>query len=345
MAKTPKHQLKVMRNQTQFRGLAVAGDFKESTTKKGKNKTEYSFGIKTNADGTNTPYVKTGSVQPEEVFFYSRDEKRTERVKFADRDSFNEEGYGLIGTVVGLEKDEKGKNVSHTLCDFDAPQYISEELKSDMPVFVTGEINYYSFTNDEGDVVRMKDFVAKKIYGAKDIDFEAEDFKEQSDFKQTILIKEVTHDKEAKDSEGNPVKNRFVIVGYVVTFSSIQVVEMVTYNPKLAKTLKKSVEGKAIDLIGQIKNLREEVEDASDDSDEWGDCSAFTRTVRTTRELVVTGALKDTLNDEDWKIDIVEQKIQELKEAEESFGASTNNDDWGDNSKKDNFDDTDDFPF
>ena len=335
MAKQPKHGLKQTKGEFKLKGIVVTGEFKE-TDSFGKKKTEYKFGVKTSEN--NTPYLKTGDKEQEEAFFYSKEAKATERVPFANRNEFKKEGYNLIGTTIGLEKDSEGNNVSKTIHTFDTPKYLNEKLKDGMSVFVTGEFNFYSFDGKDGKVT-MKELIPKRIYGSKGVNFEADDFVEENAFKQKIVFNSI-----------EKVEDEYELSAYIIGFMSIEKVTFKVKDAKFASVLKKNLKaGYAIDVVGTINNERVEVE--ADKSDSWGEDDPFKRTTEVKREFVIKGALPDTLDKETYSIEVIQQKIKEMSEAKKEYGKTKedkeNEESWGDSGSFEDGDDDDssDFPF
>lgn len=103
---------------------------------------------------TNKIYVTLGAQPAEKVYFSKRSEVKGEKstVKAVDwdaRHTFKEDGYSMIGVRVGLTKktDSDGKEVNDTktMTPYDAVDYIKENLKDEMSVFIKGHMEYSRF--------------------------------------------------------------------------------------------------------------------------------------------------------------------------------------------------------
>lgn len=126
------------------------------------------------------------------------------------------------------------------------------------------------------------------------------------------------------DTEG-----KFIISGKVVGYNSIEDVEFVTYNSKLARTLQKALKPyNAIEIYGNI-SVTSNAEEVEED-DEWGESNKMERNNSPfVRELVVTGANKDSIDKTLYSEESVETAIAKLNakaNAEKEFDSS---DDWG----------------
>ena len=306
--------------------------FQQTVTKTNKNRNVLKFGVKTSDD--NTLYLELSGMVKDEVYFSKKDKDTgkyiSKKVKWADRKTFKEEGYKIMGVHVGIEQqtDDKGKleNKKKVLAEFDACEYASVHLKDDMEVFVRGKIEFSSFANDKGDITRMTKFVPNQISRlSSSLDFKAEGFKEQCDFEQTIIFMGI--DKDPEDG------NRFLIQAKVVTYNSIEDVEFVTTNTKLATTFKKNLKPyNAIKVFGNIVNkaLKEEVEQ----DDAWGEPNPMDQTGNSyIRELTIIGANKETLDTETYTQETVDEALQAIREfgglSTNTKASSTDDGDWG----------------
>ena len=90
-------------------------------------------------------------MEQENVYFSKRAEKKGEKadtvkVPWADRFSYNREGYRMIGKNIGVKKkvDSEGKTVNDKkiLTDFDACKEVKENLKDGTSVFIRGNLDY-----------------------------------------------------------------------------------------------------------------------------------------------------------------------------------------------------------
>ena len=346
MAKERLFNLPETKGSYQLRGI-VSGTssdrfYQNGKTNTGKEKRNVNFGVE--VEKGKTLYVSMQAFPRDEVFFYSSKDKKTERVKWVERHTFNKEGYRLIGTSVGLTKvvgaDGNMKNDNKTLVEFDACDYIGKNLKDDMSVFVKGGIEFSSFPSDYGSLRRMTKFVPNQISLCKaPIDFDDEKFEAQHDFTQTIVFMGVEQEKENDKATG-----RFIVSAKIVTYSTIEDVMFIITDSKLANMFKKNLKPyTAINVWGKIDatTLTEETE--SDDC--WGESNAMTKvSAPTRRELVITGADPKTIDNTVYTQTEMENamvKIKNAQNAQNDFGDNSSSG-WGDPSNLESSDDEED---
>lgn len=337
MAKERIISLPVTKGEFKVRGMVKGTTknnfFEEKTTKSGKAMNLVKFGVQVSEDST--VYVDLNGMARDSVYFYKRAEEKggkgeVKEVAWANRKTFNEEGFDLIGVRLGLERviNEKGQEVNDnkTYTEYDACEKILETLMEDESVFVRGNIEYSSFKNSKGDVIRGTKFVPAQIsLMAKPVDFEAEDFEATSDFQQVIIITGTRKD----DSDPEDVKG--IIEAKIVNYSTIEDAEFVCRNQKLFKTLKTKIKPfTALKVWGVINNkvLTEEVEE----DDAWGSKNTFNQVQKTfIRELVITGADPETIDTDTYTEEAIEEAmaiINANNNAKSEFGGKEA-DDWG----------------
>ncbi len=322
-----------------LRGL-VTGTLKDKFFESKLTKTQVpmnlvKFGVTTDED--NTVYLDLNGMEREEVFFYKKAEEKggkgeTKRIPWNKRGSFNEEGFTLIGTKVGLTKttNDKGKEVNdtHTYAEYDACEVIADNLQDDMSLFVKGNMEFSSFVNDKNEIRRNTKFVPNQItLTSKPLDFEAEDFEPMSDFQQVIIYVGSEIDNNDKDD----VKG--VIQAKIITYSTIEDVEFILRDQSLFKTIKKNMKPyTAIKVWGVIKN-KVEIEE---ETNAWGSKNKFDSVNKTfIRELEIIGADPSTIDTETYSEKEIEKALNAIKEskrAKEEFG-DKNKDSWGSSGK------------
>lgn len=328
----------------------VGGDkfFTELKTKTGKDGKKVKFMVETKEgeDGVNKVPVELTGYEKENVYFFRNEdldhgiEKDSKAVAWRDRLKFKQKGYNLLGTRVGLEKDEEGKNKQKVLVEFDAADYISKHLQDDQSVFVKGDIDYSESTGESGTRLFTRYQINQLSACKKDIDFESENFKEGNAFKQTFVYTGI----EKAQEEG-----KYIISGLIVGYQNITHVEFTTYKAGLARTFKKKIRPyTAITVWGYLDNrvIKEEVEE----SDDWGEADTFdTAGSVFINERVITGADKDSIDKDTYSQDKVEEAIKAIKEFGESAAKvekkdnKKDDDDFGDDDF--GFDDDEDIPF
>ena len=322
----------------------------EKKTNTGKDFRMINFGVE--YEDKKTIYPSLNGMPRDKVYFSKKDKDTgntdTKAIAWKDRIKKAPEGYRMIGVLAGLQKikDENGKvrNDNKTLTEYDACEYISENLQDGDSVFVKGNLEFGSYTNKDGEVSRTTKFVPTQIsLCQKDVDFEAEDYAPAHDFTQTIVFVGIDQERENDKPTG-----RFVVDAKIVNYNSIESAEFIIEDAKLAKQMRSGLKPyNSIQVHGHI-NVVNNVEDVNDEEDDdcWGESNAMDNKrvfAPTHRELIITGAKPSTIDKETYTekaIDEAIKKVNAAKKAEQDFtgkAESTSNvdDDWGDDASDD----------
>lgn len=315
--------------------------YKEIETKSHVPMRMINFGVKTDKDST--MYVGFNGMVQKEVYYSKqgkkdpktgkREKSTTKKVKWEDRFDFDEDGYRMIGVNVGVKKkiDEKGKEVNdkQVLHQYDACEEIAENLKDNQSVFCRGNITYSTY-NDE----HQTRFEPQQISLCRDVDFDAEDFKPNAKFTQTIIF---------MGMEKNCAYPDYALVkAKIVTYNSIEDTELYidkTKSKGLCNTFRKALKPYySIEVSGHIASITpvENVEDNSeDDGLDWGEENEMKKVNSPfKRLLVITGANGGSVEKEvysEQKVEEAIQKIKDSKTAEKDFKSDKDNkkEDWG----------------
>lgn len=316
-------------------GMEKNNAFKETTTKTNKSMRLLNFGIM--YQDKSTVYVNLNGMERDYVYFYKKAEKKgekgsVEKVNWEDRFAFNRDGYRMIGINVGVKKivDTSGKvvNDKKLLTDYDACKEIYTNLKDDNSVFVRGNLDYSSYIDNNGNKRNSVKLVPTQVSLCQDVDFTDEDYDQINDFNQVIVFMNI--DKE-KDDNG-VTTNRFIVEAKIVTYSTIENMNFIIENPKLANMFKKNLKPYyAIKVSGHIvASVQTEV---VQDEDEWGEKDQMefvTAPVR--REFIITGAKGSSIETEIYSQKNMEdaiRKINDAHKAETVYEAGENEDGWG----------------
>jgi hypothetical protein len=333
-----KHGLPETKGQFKLRGNATGLQrdkaFQPKTTKTNKKMRILNFGVETAPEST--VYVTLQGMEKDEVYFGKRSEVKgqkgeTRKVVWADRHTPPGEGFRLMGIGVGLEKGEDGKNITNTYTEFDAAEEVYNNLNDDTPVFIRGDIEFSSFKRDNGEVSRNKKFAIKNIYGSNDIDFDAEDFAETSEFKQKIIFMGIQKAEDTNDPH-------FIVEAQIVTYNSIEQTEFTVRNNALANQFRKALKPyTAIEVWGKIFN-KVDTDDVQDSPvAAWGEEDSFKKVTKNyIRELVIVGADPETIDTETYTEESIEKAIKKLNsqgqvEKKEQKN-ETAGDSWGEGS-------------
>lgn len=311
--------------------------YKEIKTRTNKDMRLINFGV-TYAENE-TLYVNMQGMEQENVYFSKRAAKKGEKsetvkVPWSDRFTYNREGFRLIGKNLGVKKkvDEDGKTVNDkkVLVEFDACKEVGEGLKDKSSVFIKGNLDYSSFTDDAGNKRVSTKLVPNQISLCQDINFDDKELKQQNDFSQTIIFMGI--DQEKDDSE--KATGRFIVTARIVTYKTIEDVEFIIIDSKLAQMFKKNLKAyNAIKISGRM--VSSTVTEVVEDEDNWGEEDAIEKvSAPSKREFIITGAKGSSIEREVYTQNNVEEAISKIvnaNKAENDFGADSSTD-WGDSS-------------
>lgn len=353
--KTPEHGLRVTPGNFQIKGIITGTKGKNFYVEKDTGSSKMravNIGVKYDVFRDNGKvdqalgkvlYPTIQGFTRKDVYFSKRKEDgttETKQVAWAQRLDFAEKNpdWRVIGCNIGLEKDEEDNNIKQYLTEFDAAKYIKEKMQDDVSVFVRGNLDFRSYTNQQNEVKRIQNFNATQVSLCSEVDFENEEFVAINDFEQEIIYTDI-----AKEEDGdNKTTGRFILGGYVVSFNAIEPVSFIIEDSKLANLIRKNLKSyDSIKIHGKIEvshSIEKVTEEATDD---WGDSNPMDNrriNAPTKRELIVTGATPSSIT-KDFSEEAVAEGIKFLKKKAENsknFGEkneaakpATNDDDWG----------------
>lgn len=316
-------------------GMEKDTSYKEIKTKSNKDMRLINFGINY-AEGK-TLFTNLQGMAQEYVYFSKKAKEKGEKaevvkVPWAERFSYNREGFRLIGKNIGVNKkiDSDGKTVNDKkiLTDFDACKVIKENLKDGASVFIRGNLEYSSFFDDKGNKKTSTKLIPNQISLCKEVDFNDEEYAPQNDFNQVIIFMGIEQE---KDDSGK-ITGRFIVLAKIVTYNSIEDVQYVVENKDLANKFKKSLSSyNAIKVSGHIvSSVKTEV---VSDEDNWGEEDAIEKiSAPVKREFIITGAKGSSIEKELYTEENVLEalsKIAKANKAETDFGSSEDSDYWG----------------
>jgi hypothetical protein len=243
-------------------GLSNDNSVREGVTSSDKDYKAVSFYIETSPN--NRVRVEMFGME-RDVVFYSSKEKKSKKVPFENRSKVNLKGYRLMGVNLnptGSKTDRK------TLIEYDAIDYLKENFKDGDSVYVSGQLDFSSFENKQGETVNKTGFRIQSISKEKEpIDFTEEDFVPHAFFKQDIVVSDLIE-------EENKLYINAKIIKYKGEITDTTFVVEADRLKKFAKTLKKNLKfGDFIQVKGWIVSLALEEEaqaEVEDDSDDWG---------------------------------------------------------------------------
>jgi hypothetical protein len=351
MAKAAEHGLRTTPGNFQMKGIVTGTQnpqrfFSEKIFESGSKMKLVSFGVKYDTDKTLYPTIQ--GFTRNDVYFSKKNKEtnktETQKVPWAQRMTYGEQhpGWNIIGVNVGITKGEDDKNVIQHLTEYDAAQYIKENLKDDVSVFVRGNLEFRSYTNRNNEVSRSQNLIATQVSLCANVDFSADGFEPTHEWTQEIVY---TGIEQETDTNGKTT-GRFILSGYVVSFNAIEPVSFIITNAKFAQNIRKKLKPyNSIQCHGKIEVTHMIEEVASTTTDEWGEENKMDRRANapSIRELICTGANPETIDTESFSEELVAAGIKKLKVKEQvakNFGdknevakvADDTGDDWGDDS-------------
>lgn len=340
-----KMSLEQTKGQFQLVGIVKGIDdyenaVKEGTTRSDKPYKRLQFMVQTSEENI-VPVEMFGMVR-DEVIFYNMKEREKKKVSWENR-AKSHKPFALMGINMGLEKDSKGNKVKKTLVEYDAIDYIAENLSDGDSVFVKGDIDFQEYENQEGKKVNAVKYVIRNVSKVKEsVNFEAEDFKEKAMFEQEVVI---------WDTE--KIDNKLMVYAKNIKYNGEHTdAEFVVDAEvdggkfkKLASNMSKRLKtGDFIKLYGKVINRveLEEEEVTEEEPDDWGGDSEVEEEMNKNyirnyiRELLVTSVDSTSYESSKYNEDDF------LNEDEDNFG-----DDFGEDIEEgeDVDEDEDDLPF
>lgn len=345
MAKTELEQTKgQFKLIGKVKGIENENALREGTTQKDDPYKSLSFFVETSP--TNAIKVELFAMERPEVFFYSSKAKETKRVPWEKRNNSIKE-FKLIGVRMGLEKDgDKNKQVM--MVEWDAIDYMVDNLKDGDSVFVNGSIDFQNYKDQQGNEKESKRYTVSGISRTKKpVDFDAEDFSEMASFEQDIVVTDVV-----------VLEGKLHIGAKIIGYKSKkgdQTISDTTFvvDPeadggkykKLANNMKKRLKwGDFIKVFGLCVNAVELVEvEGEEEEDDWGGemPAGQGETIRNyIQELRVTAVDSTTYEPKKYTEDDF------FNEDEDNYGDDFSDDEGNDFGDEDTgIDEDDDLPF
>ena len=310
--------------------------FSERTNSKDGKKTEarkVNFGIiyDDNEAGTNKKEIFVGldGYKRDKVYasksVTENGKKKFETKDFSWENRYNlPEGFSPIGIRLGIEKqmNSEGKieNVKKNLYEYDACDELHNKLMDDQSVYVRGSIQNYTSSKGEH---RQQFNISQISLLSDDIEF-GEGFTPKNHFKQPICFKGI---EQSPDRDGE-----WIIYGYVISYNSIEEIEMITRDATIARNLHKQVKPYwYIELWGDIENIPNT--ESVKDGDVWGkECSMDKQVAPSKTVLVVTGAKPSSIDGELYSEESIDQALAIIKQskiADKDYGKSISDDEAG----------------
>lgn len=283
-------------------GLEKDNAYGTGETKSGAPYKKINFGIKTSKE--NQIRVGLFAMLQEDIYLWNNDKKSSVKKKYRDwaknGKAWEESGNTLIGISLKIGDDEE----TVRLPQYDAVDYINNNLSNGDSVTVVGDISYSTSVGQDGKTNTYINYNINGIYNStKAIDFESEDFKEVNNFKQEFMFVGAEKDEDT---------NKLYVTGRIINYNETYVDTQFVINADKSKTLEKLAKayensmsfGTTIYAHGDIHNraITSEVESDSDfeeDDDDFlsammGEEDAMETVVTYINELEIKGTAKST---------------------------------------------------
>ncbi|WP_368900742.1 hypothetical protein [Oceanobacillus oncorhynchi] len=265
--------------------------YAEDTSSNGNLYRRIRFGVKT--EEGNIVGVEMFQTKFKDVTLrHTESGKRDKTVKYGEHTGKLPDGYEIFMPVnVGLEQDEKGKNIVKKLITYDAIEYINENIENGDAVFVTGGISRSSFEKD-GQTQYNERFEIRNIFGSSSKPGD-DDFTPQSTFDQTLIFTGV----ELNKNEGKLFVDGNVVVNKHGEWVPVRLYIDIEKNKKFAMNVKKNLKyGTVVKVKGFVHHTVTEVEVESD-GDEWGEDPEPKASEKVDKSLEITKVEKPAKED------------------------------------------------
>lgn len=284
--------------------MGKEGAFKEDILSNGKMAgSEYRsirFGVQTSP--TNIIPVEMFGIEQEKASMWNSKNQAYDKVDWDNRNDLPN-GWILMDTTISLSRDSKNKLIKEHYANFDAVEKLHDELSDGDWIFASGVIDFNTYEKDGNPVTTTK-YVLKSVSRlAKEIDFEADDFKEVSSFEMEVVVNGVDYNKETKTAYAS-----VYTIQFGDKWSTGRLVVHGDTHEKLTDAFRKRL--KPMDFIkvyGNCINATDTVEVEETEDDGWGSekpngyNNNMVRNV--TRELRVTGVEASTHEPKKYKVE------------------------------------------
>ena len=339
MAKERKNKYGVIETKNEFKIYGIVfGTKSQNFYKDEKNKREIRFGVNVNY---NKPiYCSLRGFTKDFVYYNNGDTKnnQTIKVEWNKRHAQPKDGFNIIGVRIGVEQDAEGKNVTKNMTEYDATQYLYENLRDGDKVMIRGSVDYYQ----KSDGTVGKNYTISSIFKSNTIDFDADDFVEKAMFSRTLVYT----DMEQETDENGKKTGRVIMNGYDISYQNVCKVNFVLTGKPLEKVnaIRKRLKSfNAVDVSGYMDVVTNITEVSVNKEDDWGEPNELTKKRAngpTTIEFVVDYINPLSIDEEKYSEDSISVAIRQInsdREARKNFGEKPKanidisvDEDWGD---------------
>ena len=304
-AKLGKHGFEMSSIGFVISGVIDSVKFDNNPTKSGRAQNKLSIGVKTSQN--NVVYVDFKGMVKDDVYLYSKTEKKTKKVSWTERN--DEHGtYEKIGFNYAVSE-----KANETDFEYDAVATMKDIYKVGDKVRVIGKIES-SVTDDKKVYTNI---LGKSIYfSSNEFNFESQEFEEDNKFFGKVVI---TGTDKQKDEDGNKFLS---VTSKVIAYSGTEPFGFNIKNEKLAMNFAKLKDYTAISVEGKIVNLAE-VKEVEVEDDGWGTSKVIQKSYK--KEFEVYYADKDSIDKETFTADVllkIDAEKNAKQQAEDDFGTS-----------------------
>lgn len=290
-------------------------------------------------------YVKLNGYPRSEVYYYKRGENNakgvTQRVAWANRKQAPGDGFRLIGVNISTGKNGDGQNINEMFTEWDAVEYLHNNLKDGDNVFIRGKVEFDTYTDKNGNVQRKITLVPNQIFYTQDpVDFNADNFEEEALFETDLVYTGI----EKETDEHDKPTGRFILTGYSVKYSDIVPVQFIVDadHAKLASNLRKKMKPyNSIHVYGKMNVIVDTTAVEEDEDDGWGETSKMEQrrlNAPVVREYVVFKGDRDSIDTDTYSEKSIADALKAIKNAKDAVKnftgkdnakADVDADDWG----------------
>lgn len=332
----------------QLRGVVTGAKSKRfytsGTTKNYSSWNAIEFGVMVN--DKKPVYVKLNGFPRSEVFYYKRGENGgkgiTQKVAWANRKQAPGDGFRLIGVNISTGKKDDGQNINEMFTEWDAVEYLHENLRDGDNVFIRGNVEFDTYTDKNGNTQKKITLVPNQIfYTQGSVDFNADNFNEEALFDDVLVYTGVEKEMDENDKH----TGRFILTGYNVKYNDIVPVQFIVDadHAKLASNLRKKLKPyNSIHVYGKINVIADTTVVEEEVDDGWGESSKMEQrrlNAPIKREYIVFKGDPNSIDTDTYSEKSIADALKAIKNAKEAVKNFTgndnakvgaaNDDDWG----------------
>lgn len=289
------------------KGLDRSDYYKDATTQSGTAYRNISFRVM--YDENQSVLVRLTGYQRNVVYAscFENGKRSTERFNWSDRHNLPA-GFDLIGVRVNFGPDKKNSEV---LTEYDACNYLSNNLTENMPVYIRGKIERSSRMTKDG-ISYYTQFTPTSITEIQNEIELSEDNKHN--FTETIIFKSIAPEK----GTNGKATGRFIMEAYTVTYRSVEAAEYVVTNSELAMLFKKKLKPYDSIEVGGMFSTAVQIETV-DEEDYWGEVNPMDQVTAPAKlEMIVKSARPSTIERGTYTEENVAEALAKIRNSQKA---------------------------